>query len=137
MIRYPLDTSVYSQRLRRKPIPGVVRRWSAIGDTALATSIICEAEVLFGLEKQGSNRLRLEYDQYLRNKLVVLPLDRKVTECYARIKADMLANGIIIGEFDLLIGATALSRNLVVATLNTRDFSKIPGLQFEDWSEGN
>lgn len=133
-LTYLLDTSVYSQRLRKHPHAGTVRRWSELGNGALAISIICESEVLFGLEKRGSTRLWTEYEQYLKNKLVVLPLDRKVVESYAFIKSTMRLEGHSIGEFDLLIGATALAHDLKVATLNVKDFSKIPGLSVEDWS---
>ena len=113
---------------------GVVRRWSALGNARLAISAICEAELLFGLNKKNSARLWTEYEQYLKHQLVVLPLDRKVIETYARIKAETLSTGPSIGEFDLLIGATALANNLKVATLNTKDFAKIPGLVVEDWA---
>jgi len=134
MITHLLDTSVYSQRLRRHPHPGTVRRWSGLGNASLAISTICEAEVLFGLEKKNSVRLWTEYEHYLKHQLVVLPLDRKAIETYARIKAETLSAGLSIGEFDLLIGATALANNLKVATLNTKDFAKIPGLMVDDWS---
>jgi predicted nucleic acid-binding protein len=56
-----LDTSVYSQRLRREPLESVVRRWSELGDDALAVSAIGEGELHFGLELKDSPRLRLEY----------------------------------------------------------------------------
>ena len=129
-----LDTSVYSQRLRRHPHVGTVRRWSALGNARCAVATICEAEVLFGLEKKASPRLWTEYEHFLKNQLVVLPLDRKVIETYAQIKARTLADGSVIGEFDLLIGATALANGLVLASLNAKDFSRIPGLLYEDWS---
>lgn len=128
------DTSVYSQRLRRHPHPGTVRRWSGLGNTRCSVSTICEAEVLLGLEKRASSRLWTEYEHFLKNQLVVLPLDRKVIETYARIKAQTLSTGCVIGEFDLLIGATALANDLILATLDASDFSKIPGLRYEDWS---
>lgn len=133
-LRYLLDTSVYSQRLRKTPLPSVMERWSAVGDAAVAISIICEAEVLYGLEKKGTPRLWTEYRGFLQNKLVMLPLDRKVIEVYGKTKAMMQLNGCAVGEFDLLIAATALANELTVATLNVRDFSKVPGLEYEDWS---
>ena len=34
---------------------------------------------------------------------------------------------------DLMIAATACSHGLVLATLNVRDFTDIPGLIVEDW----
>ena len=64
----------------------------------------------------------------------MLPLDRKVIEKYAQIKAERMAAGITIGEFDLLIGATAIVHQLKLATLNTKDFRKLPQLKVEDWS---
>lgn len=135
MISHLLDTSVYSQRLKRRPIDAVVQRWSALGDAKLAISTICEAEVLFGLEKKKSERLWAEYEHYLKNTLVQLTIDRKTIEVYAKIKAELSANGVVVGEFDLLIGATALANGLKLATINFRDFSKIPNLEVEDWSQ--
>lgn len=134
MVTHLLDTSVYSQRLRRKPAPKVIHRWGTLGDSKLAIATICEAELLFGLEKKNSERLWLEYDQYLKHKLIVLPLDRNTVKTYARIKAELQSGGINIGEFDLLIGATALANGLKLATLNVKHFSKIPQLVVEDWS---
>lgn len=135
MMTHLLDTSVYSQRLKRRPLRKVVRRWSDLGDAKLAISTICEAEILFGLEKKNAERLWTEYEHYLKHKLIALPLERKVIETYARLKAELQASGLTVGEFDLLIGATALANNLKLATLNTKDFAKIPGLELEDWSQ--
>lgn len=134
-ITHLLDTSVYSQRLRKAPVKRVIQRWSELGNASLAISSICEAELLFGLQKKASPRLWTEYEQYLKNRLVVLPLERSVLETYARIKATMQDAGLVIGEFDLLIGSTAIANRLTLATLNTKDFSKIPGLAVEDWSD--
>jgi predicted nucleic acid-binding protein len=35
---------------------------------------------------------------------------------------------------DLLIAATAKQHDLVIATLNAKDFEDIPGLRVDDWS---
>jgi len=44
-----LDTSVYCQPLKPTPVEGVVRRWRKLGDASLAISVVCEAELRFGL----------------------------------------------------------------------------------------
>ena len=129
-----LDTSVYSQRLRRNPVDACVKRWRALGDSSFGISIIVEAEILFGLNKKNSSRLWLEYNNYLRDKLLTLPLDRVIIEKYAALKAQLYGQGKTIGEFDMLIGATALVHKLKIATLNPRHFEVIPNLEVEDWS---
>lgn len=39
-----------------------------------------------------------------------------------------------IGPFDGMIASVALAHNLTVLTRNVREFSRVPGLQVEDWS---
>lgn len=61
MISHLLDTSVYSQRLRPRPLPSVVDRWRRLGDSSLAISCICEAELRYGLASRpfiGRHALR-------------------------------------------------------------------------------
>ena len=41
---------------------------------------------------------------------------------------------IRIGTMDLKIAATALAHNATVLTCNSKDFSRVPGLRFEDWT---
>jgi predicted nucleic acid-binding protein len=134
MATHLLDTSVYSQRLRPHPLPGVVRRWRELGDDAVAISAIVEAELRYGLEKKRSERLWQEYRAYLENRLAVLPVDKAVAEVFARLKAAQEAGGEPRADFDLLIAATAISHKLALATLNTRHFEGIGGLSVEDWS---
>jgi len=129
-----LDTSVYSQRLRPKPLPGVMRRWQAAGDSALAVSSICEAELRYGLAKRGSRRLWQEYVRYLENRLVVLPVDKQVADALAELKASLERVGRPRADFDLLIAATCLVHRLILATANPRHFADIPDLPVEDWS---
>ena len=42
-------------------------------------------------------------------------------------------NASPIGERNMLIAAHALALNAVLVTHNTKEFSKVPGLQVEDW----
>lgn len=42
--------------------------------------------------------------------------------------------GIIIDDFDLLIGATAVSFDLTLVTNNTSHFSRVKDIKLEDWT---
>ncbi|NBD37820.1 MAG: PIN domain-containing protein [Verrucomicrobia bacterium] len=135
MLTHLLDTSVYSQRLKPNPLDPVVRRWRSLGDSVLAISSCCEAELLFGLEKRGSSRLWTEYERYLKDQLTLLPFGYAEAVEYARLRRQLAEAGESVACMDLLIGATALANGLVLATLNTRHFARMPGLRVEDWSQ--
>ena len=126
-----LDTSVYSQPIRKAPLRSVQRRWAVLGDRSLSTSVICEAEVLQGLVAKGSERLWQAYRSVLKGRVHVLPVDLRVAELYARVQA---ASTRARPAFDLLIAATALVHDLTLATCNVRHFDDMEGLTVEDWS---
>lgn len=112
----------------------VVRRWKAHGNAALAISACCEAEILFGLEKKRSERLRTEYAEYLKDRLTLIPFGYKEAVEYAKMRAYLSARGDPVADLDLMIAATAVANGLTLATLNMKHFERIPGLQVEDWS---
>lgn len=130
-----LDTSVYSQPVRRTMHPVVAARWLALGNDSAAISAICEAEVLYGLKKRGSPQMCETYDSILRGRLPVLPVDADVAATYADLRVTCETNGSTVQDMDLLIAATAKTHGLTVATLNVSDFARIPGLAVEDWSQ--
>lgn len=134
MITHLLDTSVYCQVLKPIPIPAVRERWTALGDARLAVSVICEAEVLYGLKLKNSAGLLDKFDRLLRGRLPMLPVNAEVAERFAAMKARQHSAGRQVSDFDLLIAATAAVHRLIVATLNHRDFAAIHGVAVEDWS---
>jgi predicted nucleic acid-binding protein len=133
-VSHLLDTSVYCQPLRKKPAPAVVSRWQAIGDAALCVSVLCEAEVLQGLEAKGSERLWERYRTLIEGRLPVLDVTTEVARTYAALAGALIRSGRPRPVVDLLIAATARSSGLVLATLNPRHFAGIEGLAVEDWS---
>jgi predicted nucleic acid-binding protein len=131
-----LDTSVFCQPIKPKPLPGVERRWRSQGDDALAISVICEAEMLYGLELKQSSKLNSLYDDLLKNRLQVLSVDPAIAKTFSQIKASCRKKGFPASDFGLLIAATAKTHRLILATLNARHFNGIDGLAIEDWSQG-
>lgn len=134
-VTHLLDTSVYSQPLKPVPHPGATRRWQALGNAAVAISAICEAEVLFGIEKKQSANLTAGYERILKGTLPVLPVDSDVAAAYAKLRADCERRGAPVADMDLLIAATAHAHHLTIATLNANDFHAVQGVHVEDWSQ--
>ena len=60
-----------------------------------------------------------------------------IIDTFAHLKSDLNAKGITVDEFDLLIGATALSMNYSIVTNNEKHFKKIPDLDVINWTKLN
>lgn len=129
--RYLLDTNILSD-LIRKPQGSVARRIAAVGEQAVATSIIVAAELRYGAQKSGSRNIADRVDLIL-SAIDVLPLESPVDRFYAQTRHRLTQQGNPIGPNDLLIAAHALTLELSVVTANSREFSRVPGLKVENW----
>jgi tRNA(fMet)-specific endonuclease VapC len=56
------------------------------------------------------------------------------TEAASELFLELRRQKIRIGTMDLKIAASCLCENALLLTRNTVDYSKIPGLRFEDWT---
>jgi len=128
-----LDTNIISYWMRGDE--AVISRMKTCKPCDLAISAITIAEIIYGIEKSPSRKEeRREKLNLIRSELIVLPFDELAAEEYGVIRSYLESKGIPISERDLQIAAIARSNHLVVVTHNTREFSRIPGLQLEDWA---
>jgi tRNA(fMet)-specific endonuclease VapC len=105
-------------------------------DADLAISSITASELLHGVHRASnkSQRVRREaFVEALLQALPVLPFDLRAARIHARLWAEFAAAGLVIGAYDLMIGATALCGGFSLATRDKRSFSKIPGLKVVYW----
>lgn len=63
----------------------------------------------------------------------VVEFDREDARQAGEIRAILADAGTPIGPYDILIAGQALARSLTLITHNTREFSRVFGLQVEDW----
>src|SRR5258708_5599825 len=61
----------------------------------------------------------------------ILGLDEEVCKRFGQLRGSMRKRGQTIGDFDLLIAATALHHNLTLLTNNRKHFEGIAGLEIE------
>jgi predicted nucleic acid-binding protein len=59
----------------------------------------------------------------------IVGLDEPVIARFAEIRAFLRRRGELISDFDILLAATALDRDLTVLTFNLRHFERIPDLR--------
>lgn len=100
---------------------------------SLRLSSLVVAEREFGAVHHASGqRFRPAFEALLA-ALPIEPFTREDAAIYARIRSNLEKRGQGIGPIDTLIAAQALRLGATVVTHNTRDFSRVPGLKFEDW----
>jgi tRNA(fMet)-specific endonuclease VapC len=66
-------------------------------------------------------------------QFISLAFDDVAAEEYGRIRAYLAGLGAPIGPNDLMIASIALGNGLTLVTHNTGEFSRVPGLNLEDW----
>jgi len=65
----------------------------------------------------------------LKKHVPVHPVTESTAEIAGQISSEQAAKGITLPADDLLIGASTIDQGYAVATLNTRHFQQILGLQ--------
>lgn len=134
-MNYLLDTSVFSQPLRQKPVEAALLHWKKRGDKACRVSIVTVAEVEWGLHFEDREQRWQRYAHLLQNRLEYLDTNADIWRHFAQMKAQQRHLELTVADLDLLIAATARFYHLTVATLNAEDFSRIEGISWEDWSD--
>jgi tRNA(fMet)-specific endonuclease VapC len=82
----------------------------------------------------GKKRTDLEARaQNILAALRIDPVTEQIANTYGRLKASLESLGLTLDDNDLWIAATAIAQGYLFVT---RDhiFSRVPGLQVEDWS---
>jgi len=130
---YLLDTNIISHVIRN-PDGLAAHHIELVGAKKIFTSIIVAAELRYGCAKKGSPKLLAKVEGILET-IPVLPLDIAADAEYGGIRAELEAAGQPIGMNDLLIAAHAHALGLTLVTDNTREFSRIRGLNVENWLE--
>ena len=133
MSGYLLDTNIISD-LVRNPRGRVADRIAAVGEDAVATSVIVAAELRFGAAKKGSRALSDRVDAIL-GILAVLPLEPPADAAYGQLRAKLEQDGTPIGANDMLIAAHALAVGRVLVTANVSEFERVAGLEIVNWLE--
>lgn len=135
MKRYLLDTNICIAILKKDP--NVTKAISQIEMAQCCISEITVIElkvgVILGKAKAPKGRyIDQHIDSFISN-LTVVPISTSI-EFFAEEKVRLqLAGTPAHNNFDLLIGCTAVTNNLIMVTDNMKDFKNIKGIMIENW----
>ncbi|NJD10252.1 MAG: type II toxin-antitoxin system VapC family toxin [Gemmatimonadetes bacterium] len=116
---------------------GLDERLAGREEESFFISAISASELLHGVHRARDARTRarrLAFVEAALSGFPVLAADLNVARTHAALWAELTAAGTPVGAHDLWIAATAVAHDLSLATLNRRDFDRVPGLEVEDWS---
>ena len=127
--RYLLDTDWVIHYLNANA--AIVQRVDVSRADGVAVSIVTVAELYEGVYG-STDREATEHsvEQFLRG-VPILGIDEPVARRFGQERARLRTAGQLIGDVDLLIGATALTHGLTLLTNNRRHFERLEGLVLE------
>lgn len=110
-------------------VAAVTSRLEQILPEGVGLSIVSMAELYQGVFFSTDPRANEQALHEFMAGIEILPIDDAVCRIFARERGRLRAAGTPIGDFDLLIGSTAISRGLTLLTNNRRHFERMQGLQ--------
>ncbi|REL23922.1 type II toxin-antitoxin system VapC family toxin [Rhodohalobacter sp. SW132] len=131
MNQYLLDTNICIYYI--KGLYDLKSKFEEIGPEYCFISEITLAELKFGVAKSKAKKKNQKALENFLSGIQILPIFPAL-DIYAEEKARLQKSGKIIDDFDLLIGATAVSFDLTMVTNNTSHFSRLTDIKLEDWS---
>jgi len=132
--QYLLDTNICIYYI--KGLHDLKSKFQEVGPENCFISEITLAELKFGVAKSQAKEKNQKALENFLNGIQILPIFPAL-DVYAAEKARLQKSGKVIDDFDLLIGATAVSFDLTMVTNNTSHFSRLTDIKLEDWTESS
>lgn len=130
-MKYLLDTNICIYLINERPQKVLAQfKRHSLGDIGISS--ITASELAFGVAKSGSLRNRAALESFLL-PINIVEYDAAAAFAYGDIRATLEKQGKTIGPLDMLIAASALSRQLVLVTNNEKEFRRVSKLKVENW----
>ena len=136
MEKYILDTCTWIEYFHERN--GVREHVNSVDIDFIGASEVTLAELTYGAINSGDYERHIREPQQLRENVTIYGIS-DVFEEYGQIRCALkkIRKNLDceVGQFDMLIGATALHYGLTVVTDNIKHFSLMPGVKCENWIE--
>jgi len=114
---------------------GLAEKIDSFYDEDIKVPSVVVAELIEGACLSGDTQRNMEQTLKFLEPYETVPFDEDAAIVCGKISAELTKKGRKIGYNDIMIAATVISRNGVLVTNNTKDFSRIEDLRSEDWTE--
>jgi tRNA(fMet)-specific endonuclease VapC len=131
-MKYILDTNICIGLIHKKP-PSLIKRLTECAPGDVGVSTITVAELMHGAYKSSQVEQNMSALEQFLLPIEILAFNQHASVAYGLVRASLEQTGNVIGSMDMLIGAHALSLDVILVTNNTGEFKRIPNLNVEDW----
>jgi tRNA(fMet)-specific endonuclease VapC len=129
--KYLLDSNICIYYLKGKY--NLDKKIEEVGSDNCFISEITVAELKFGVENSKTIATMRKIVEEFISKFTIIPVYSSL-DIYAKEKARLRKTGMIIDDFDLLLGATAINHNMVMVTNNVAHFNRLENIIIENWT---
>jgi tRNA(fMet)-specific endonuclease VapC len=135
MAIYMLDTNICSFIMREHPVVVIEHLEIVVKEkSTIVVSAITYAEMRYGaIGSKAPKKIEGMVNSFIMRLNAVLPWDSYAIDKTVEIRKELARRGTPIGQNDAAIAGHALSSNSILVTNNTREFSRVDGLQIVDW----
>jgi tRNA(fMet)-specific endonuclease VapC len=113
----------------------IAQRLAQCDEEEILLCSVVKAELWHGAEKYENRTARLAKLGEIFARYRSLPFDDAAARHYADIRHHLESRGQTIGPNDFQIAAICLAHDLTLVSTNTGEFSRVPGLKVEDWTQ--
>lgn len=129
---YLLDTNICIYLINKNP-KHVVEHIKSLKPHQIKLSAISLAEMEYGVSKSRDREKNRQALVHFVSAFDIIELNDSDAEVYGLIRAGLERRGQIIGPYDMQIAAQSISRDLILVTNNTSEFSRISNIKLENW----
>ena len=131
---YFLDTNIIIYSIKNS-YPGIQNHFLRIPSQKISIPSIVNAEIEYGAKKSYDYDKTIQIYRQFMNTFSITDFNDKAAICYGDIRAYLEKAGTMIGPNDMMTASIVLAEEGVLVTHNVKEFSKVPNLRLEDWTE--
>jgi tRNA(fMet)-specific endonuclease VapC len=131
MKKYLLDTNICIFYIKGQY--ELNKKIAEVGEENCFISEMTVAELKYGVENSKTiETMRKIVEAFIQN-FAVIPIYNSL-DIYAKEKTKLRRQGLLIDDFDILIGATSIANGLIMVTNNVAHLNRLDNIVVEDWT---
>lgn len=130
---YVFDTDILSHLMRGRLPAAAQNRIARVERERAKTTTVTLGELYYGAFRSSETMRWLTAIERLVAQLPCLPFSEAAARRYGELRAHLESRGRRLDDADLRIAAICSASDHILISGNSRHFSRVPELRFENW----